>query len=84
MAENSKNEIKLEAAMARLDEIVRLLSEDKGDLDAALRLYEEGIGLCRACNKSLEEAERRIRAVKISSEGEITEEDFIKDGKAEE
>ena len=70
-------DISLESALARLDEIVSALSSDRGDLDGALKLYEEGVGLVRVCNERLGDAERRIKAVRINAEGEITEENFI-------
>lgn len=70
-------DISLESALARLDEIVSALSSDGGDLDGALKLYEEGVGLVRVCNERLGDAERRIKAVRINAEGEITEENFI-------
>ena len=74
--ENMKEQ-SLEGALKRLDEIVTALSADGGDLDGALKLYEEGVGLVRVCNEKLGDAERRIKAVRINSDGEITEENFI-------
>ncbi len=70
-------DIKLEDAMKRLEEIVKELSEDKGDLDNSLKLYEEGVKLSRICNEKLTLAERKIKAIKINSDGEVTEEDFL-------
>ena len=69
-------EIKLEAAMARLEDVLRTLEKDGVALEDALRLYEEGIRLVRVCNDRLEDAERRIKILKLSDSGEIVEEDF--------
>ena len=69
-------EIKLEAAMARLEDVLRALEKDGVALEDALRLYEEGIRLVRVCNDRLEDAERRIKILKLSDGGEIVEEDF--------
>ena len=69
-------EIKLEAAMARLEDVLRTLEKDGVALEDALRLYEEGIRLVRVCNDRLEDAERRIKILKLSDGGEIVEEDF--------
>ena len=76
-----KNEMKLEAAMSRLGEIIKLLEAENTDLDGSLRLYEEGIRLVRICNEQLSEAERKIRILRISPDGEVSEENFIPDEK---
>lgn len=73
---DASGEIKLEAAMARLEEVLRALDRDGVDLEEALRLYEEGIRLVRVCNDRLDDAERRIKILKLSDGGEIVEENF--------
>lgn len=78
-AKKTKNdEIKLEEAMSRLDEVVRALDSDRLELEESLGLYEEGIRLVRICNEKLSEAERRITALRITEEGEMTEVSFDK------
>ena len=69
-------EMKLEEAMKRLDEVVSELGSDNGDLDASLKLYEEGVRLVRICNEKLGDAERRVKVLRMSSDGEISEEIF--------
>lgn len=77
MPENKVNsEIKLEEAMARLEEVLRALDRDGVDLEEALRLYEEGIKLVRICNDRLGDAERRIKLLKLADGGEVIEESF--------
>lgn len=72
------DEIKIEEAMSRLDEVVRALDSDRLELEESLRLYEEGIRLVRVCNEKLSEAERRITALRITEDGEMTEVSFDK------
>lgn len=72
----NKDEMKLEDAMLRLDEVVKLLEAEGADLDGSLRLYEEGVGLVRVCNERLADAERKVKLLKLSSEGELVEENF--------
>lgn len=72
---NNKN-VDFEAAMQRLDKITEELSREGVALEDALVLYEEGVALVRACNKRLEETERRIKVLQLSATGELTEEDL--------
>ena len=71
-------EMKLEEAMRRLDEVVKTLDSDRLDLDESLKLYEEGVRLVRVCHEKLSDAERRISALRISEDGEMVEEAFDK------
>ena len=45
-------------------------------LEEALKRYEEGVRLVRICNEKLEDAERRIRILKMTPDGETVEEAF--------
>lgn len=71
-----KKDINFEDAMARLEKITQELSREGITLEESLALYEEGVSLTRECNKKLEETERRIKILQVSSDGEISEEDF--------
>lgn len=73
---NEVNEMKLEDAMRRLDEVVVLLDREGADLEESLRLYEEGVRLVALCTKKLGDAERKIRMLRVSADGEVCEEDF--------
>lgn len=59
-----------EGAMARLEEIVRKLEGGEATLDESLKLYEEGISLVRACSLKLDEAEKKIKLLNLTQEGE--------------
>jgi exodeoxyribonuclease VII small subunit len=68
--------IGFEASMERLEKIVAELSREGITLDESLALYEEGIALAKNCNARLEENERKIKILKFSEYGEISEQDF--------
>ena len=78
MAEEKKigETVKLEDAMKRLDQVVSALDRETLDLEQGLKLYEEGVHLVRICNERLQEAERTVRVLKMSGDGEIVEEAF--------
>ena len=69
-------EKKFEAALARLEEIVKELETGDLPLEQSLKLYEEGIKLSRLCNKRLEEAERRVEILLRDKSGTITAQPF--------
>lgn len=60
-----------EQAMARLEEIVRLLESGELSLDETVRLYEEGQRLRQFCEQKLNEAEKRIRMITLADDGTI-------------
>ena len=68
-----------EESVGRLEEIVRMLENGTATLDESLKLYEEGISLVRACNKQLDSAEKKIRLLTATPDGEIEEKDFETD-----
>ena len=65
-----------EAAMARLEEIVRLLESGNAPLDVSLSLYEEGVALVRLCNARLDNAEQRVKILSFTENGEVIENDM--------
>ena len=74
--EKQDKEISFEAAMARLEEIVRSLESGTAPLDESLSMFEEGVHLVSLCNGVLERAERRIRVIEQKGSGEYSEGDF--------
>jgi len=62
-------EMKFEAALDKLEEIVRKLEEGELPLDDSLRLFEEGVKLARFCGTKLDAAERRIEILMKAEEG---------------
>lgn len=73
---DKNNELKLEDAMRRLDEVVALLDRENVDLEESLRLYEEGVRLVAFCTAKLNDAERKIHLLRVGTDGEIVEEPF--------
>jgi exodeoxyribonuclease VII small subunit len=65
-----------EQAMARLEEIVRLLESGELSLDETVRLYEEGQRLRQFCEERLNAAEKRIKMVTLADNGSIRVSEF--------
>ncbi len=75
MTENQTTQ-SFEAALARLEEIVRALEVGQAPLDTSLSLFEEGISLVKLCNRRLDEAEQKIKLLQAAPDGSMTETDF--------
>jgi len=60
---------KLEERLRQLEEIVRKLESPDLPLEEALALYEEGVRLVRACERSLREMRERVEVLVESEEG---------------
>jgi exodeoxyribonuclease VII small subunit len=69
-------EKKFEAALARLEDIVKELETGDLPLEQSLKLFEEGIKLSRLCNKRLEDAERRVEILLKNKNGTVTAQPF--------
>ena len=67
----SPDGLPFEAAMARLEVIVKTMEGDTVSLDESLSLYEEGIALVRRLSRELDEAEQRVRILQRTPDGEI-------------
>ncbi len=65
-----------EAALARLEEIVKKLETGDLPLEQSLKLFEEGVKLSRLCNKRLEEAERKVEILLKDKAGNIVARPF--------
>lgn len=64
-------EKKFEAALARLEELVKELEQGDLPLEQSLKLFEEGIKLSRICNRRLEDAERRVEILLKDEAGNV-------------
>lgn len=62
--------------LKRLEEIVRQLESDDGDLDRALALFEEGVTRLRAARERLGQAEARVKKVLEDAQGSLRSEDL--------
>ncbi len=69
MAEKKK--MSLEESIARLEEIVLEMENEKLPLDRSLKLYEEGIKIVSKCSGELEAVKRKIQILQRNSDGDI-------------
>lgn len=70
-------ELKFEKALERLEKIVEELEAGNIPLEDALKKYEEGVKLSRACSEKLTQAEKKIQVLTQSLEGgPLKREDF--------
>ena len=65
-------ELSFEAALARLEEIVRLLEKGEAPLDQSITLYQEGDRLKRHCEARLKDAQARIEQIALGADGQPT------------
>ena len=66
-----------EQALARLEQIIRAMENDKLPLEQSLALYEEGVAIVRRLSAELDAAERRIKILQQNAQGEIVAFDFV-------
>ncbi len=77
MNENiKKDEMTFEVAIARLEEIVRMLEGGSAPLDTSLALFEEGVALVKLCNSKLDTAEQKVKILTFGENGTLTEADM--------
>lgn len=68
--------ITFEAAIARLDEIVKGLERGDAPLDASLELFKEGTELISVCSKMLDNAEQTVLKLTKNEDGTLSESPF--------
>jgi len=56
--------ITFEKQLERLEEIVAKLEEEQTDLDASVKLFEEGIGLSKELSQKLEKVKFKVEELK--------------------
>lgn len=65
----SIEELSFEAALRRLEEIVRKLEAGDTPLDQAIDLYAEGDRLKQQCERRLTDAQARIEKIQLGRDG---------------
>ena len=65
-----------EQSMTELEDIVSKLEAGDITLDASLELFEKGIKLAKSCQKKLDEAEKKVKILTSTDDGEVVAEDF--------
>ena len=64
------SELSFEAALKRLEEIVRKLESGEASLDEAIELYGEGDRLKQQCEARLQAAQARIEQIQFTRDGQ--------------
>ncbi len=65
-----------EQSMTELEDIVTKLEAGDITLDDSLELFEKGIKLAKSCQKKLDEAEKKVKILTTTDDGEVITEDF--------
>jgi exodeoxyribonuclease VII small subunit len=73
VAKKSNIQPDFEAALAELEKIVEKMESGGQTLEEALKSFQRGIELTRACQKGLKDAEQRVEKL-VSKNGELTTE----------
>jgi len=68
-----------EKALGDLEKIVEAMESGELTLDQALKKYEEGVGLVRACQSKLTETEKKIEVLTKTLDGSLKKEAFDPD-----
>lgn len=68
--------VSFEAALLRLEEIVKALESGNAPLDMSLTMFEEGVALVKYCNEKLDSAEQRIKILVMKQDGSYDEQNF--------
>lgn len=72
MQEDMKREKSFESSLRELETIVEQLEAGDLPLEQSLELFEQGVKLSRACQKQLDEAERKVEILLKGSDGTLT------------
>ena len=67
--QQEEGELTFEAALKRLEEIVRKLESGEAPLDDAIKLYEEGDRLKQQCEARLQAAQAKIEQIQFGRDG---------------
>ncbi|MGB3459959.1 MAG: exodeoxyribonuclease VII small subunit [Halobacteriota archaeon] len=69
---DEKEKLTFEDAMKRLESIVETLGGGNLSLEDSLKMFEEGMELCKICNKKLDEAEYKVEKLMEKEGGELS------------
>ena len=62
---DQEQEDSFEERLTKLESIVNLLENETPPLEEALNSYEKGVEIAKVCLKQLEQAELRIRTIRL-------------------
>lgn len=72
MTETPVTEMTFEQAMAELESVLGQLERGDVALDESIALYERGAALKKRCEEKLKEAEEKVAAITLDSDGAPT------------
>ena len=75
---NENNEFNFEMALKRLEEIATALENGNAQLETSLSLFEEGVGLIKECNATLDAAEQKVKLLVNNGNGTYDEQPLPK------
>lgn len=67
----AKNELTLEEAFARLEEVTRMLEDEDISLEQSFAVYQKGMELLKYCNESIDKVEKKVLV--LNGEGKLDE-----------
>ena len=70
-----KTEMTFEQAMARLEQIVKMLEGGNVPLEDLIKLFDEGTALVKLCTNRLDAAEEKVKLLQMK-DGNLVQEDF--------
>ena len=70
MAEK-KTQPSLEKSLQELEKLVDKMEKGDLDLDQSMKLFEQGIGLVKQCQKTLGKAEQKVQTLIDSTDGKL-------------
>lgn len=75
---DKRNGIDFEKSLSELEELVERMEKGEISLEESLKDFERGIGLARACQTALKEAEQKVQVL-IEKDGQLDVEPFSED-----
>jgi exodeoxyribonuclease VII small subunit len=76
MAKKEKKDISFEDSFKRLESILETLETDDCTLEDTIRMYEEGLALCKVCYDKLNNAELRIKEINKTTKNGVEIKDY--------
>ncbi len=71
-----KKDSSFEDSFKRLEKILETLETDDCTLEDTIKMYEEGLALCKVCYDRLNNAELRIKEINKTTKGETEIKDY--------
>lgn len=72
MSDRTVTEMSFEEAMAALESVVGQLESGDVPLEESIKLYERGAALKKRCEDKLKDAEEKVAAITLDSDGNPT------------